>query len=149
MNPAQLQTRLISVIEKEIARYDHISEAGEHLIEKLCEQAAKRAAKQLHVDGDFISAADTQVVIITVIERYMPQVYDEGWTFQMIAESAFQRLTELTTRFRSEDRMKRQQLATLYTAAMKVNPENSLYTDEWRELLRLLGPVPENTSDRA
>jgi hypothetical protein len=71
-----------------------ISEDGEDAVQKIT-IAFHEKAGELIKTGAFLEAAEIAFVIVIVVEPELCNVYDEGWTYQMIVADAFQLLEKI------------------------------------------------------
>lgn len=71
-----------------------ISEDGENAVQKVT-IAFHEKAGELIKTGSFLEAAEIAFAILLVVEPELCNVYDEGWTYQMLVSDAFQLLEQI------------------------------------------------------
>ncbi len=71
-----------------------ISEEGENAIQRVT-MALNEKAGELIKARSFLEAAEIAFAILFVIEPELCNVYDEGWTYQMVVSDAFQLLEQI------------------------------------------------------
>lgn len=93
-SPTENQELISGFILAEKDGEDTISEDGENEVEQLTNVLLVRASnfKEVH---EFISAAELAFAVILAVEPEIPNVYDEGWTYQTILNDAFEFLTNM------------------------------------------------------
>ena len=112
-----------------------INEDGGNAVQKTT-IAFHEKAEELLKTGSFLEAAEIAFVIVIVVEPELCNVYDEGWTYQMIVSDAFQLLEKIGGLSFNPDIS--EALSQKTTQLYNSRPEQDRYCDDqWEQLVPL------------
>lgn len=113
-----------------------ISEEGENAVEKIAYAFLKRGSELVQARA-YLEAAAIAFAIILAVEPELCQVYDEGWTYQMVIANAFDFLTQIINQQTSQDIFDALlQLANGYYNGRR--KEDRYFDDKWEEVILIL-----------
>ena len=126
---------LQSFIQEQKQGEDTIPEAGENELQRLTDALTERG-KELLDAGEFLEAADTGFAILLAMEPELPNVYDEGISYQAIVDETFGFLRTIAKeKYGPETKALLQaRTATLYSERKEAD---RYYDDEWLGLIKL------------
>lgn len=115
---------------------DIITEDGEMEVARLTDVLMQRAGNFKEVN-EFIKAAELAFAVILAVEPEIPNVYDEGWTYQCILDDAFEFMTEMVAEIENVKIIEKLHEMTLDHFDNR-DPDDSHWEHQFQDLLKIL-----------